>query len=99
MDWLGTPAPLLGQGRSGTEKRDGLDAYVYRVDLQDAPIEIADGVPGTYTDLKELYIDPRIAAIIHQTDEQQRFLGDGEPAPDLQLAFAVDQRAANIAEA
>jgi hypothetical protein len=78
---------------------DGLDVYVYRIEISNAPIEIADGVDGTYTSVKEIYVDPRTGAIIHQTEEQQRYLEDGSPALDLQLAFTDEQQAENVADA
>jgi Porin PorA len=82
-----------------TEEIDGLDTYVYRVTIDEAPIEIAEDTPGTYTDLKEVYVDPTTGKIIHQTDDQQRYLDDGTQVLDLQLAFTDDQQAENVADA
>lgn len=82
-----------------TEEIDGFDTYVYRVSIDEAPIEIAEGTPGTYTDLKEVYVDPRTGKIIHQTDDQQRYLEDGTPVLDLQVAFTEEQQAENVADA
>lgn len=82
-----------------TEEIDGLETYVYRVSIDEAPIEIAEDTPGTYTDLKEIYVDPRTGKIIHQTDDQQRYLEDGTEVLDLQLAFTEDQQAENVADA
>ncbi|MEO5851241.1 MAG: DUF3068 domain-containing protein [Nocardioides sp.] len=82
-----------------TEKIAGFETYVFRVSISEAPIEIAEGTPGTYTDLKEVYVDPRTGKIIHQTDDQQRYLEDGTQVLDLQLAFTEDQQAENVADA
>lgn len=82
-----------------TEEVAGFETYVYRVSIDEAPIEIAEGTPGTYTDLKEIYVDPRTGKIIHQTDDQQRYLDDGTAVLDLQLAFTEDQQAENVADA
>ena len=82
-----------------TEKVAGFETYVFRVSISEAPIEIAEGTPGTYTDLKEVYVDPRTGKIIHQTDDQQRYLEDGTQVLDLQLAFTEDQQAENVADA
>ncbi|WP_082503112.1 DUF3068 domain-containing protein [Nocardioides sp. Leaf307] len=84
-----------------TEDVMGLETYVYRVEIQDAPIVVSAllELNGTYDDVKEIYVDPRTGAIIHQTDDQQRYLDDGTQALDLQLAFTEDQQATNVAEA
>ncbi len=77
----------------------GLDVYVYRIEINNAAIEIAEGTPGTYTSMKEIYIDPRTGAIIHQTEEQQRYLDDGTQVLDLTLGFSEEQQQANVADA
>jgi hypothetical protein len=77
----------------------GLDVYVYRIEISNAAIEIAEGTPGTYTSMKEIYIDPRTGAIIHQTEEQQRYLDDGTQVLDLTLAFSDDQQQTNVTDA
>jgi Porin PorA len=82
-----------------TEKLDGLETYVYKVSIDAAPIEIADGVSGTYTDDKEIYVDPRTGSIVNQTDNQQRYLDNGSQALDLQLAFTDDTRGTFVSEA
>ena len=75
-----------------TEEVKGVETYVYRVEIVDAPIEIAEGVPGTYTDTKEIFVEPVTGAILNQTDDQQRYLEDGTQVLDLQLG--VHRRAA-----
>lgn len=82
-----------------TSEVKGLRTYVYKVSIKDAPIEIADGVSGTYDDAKEIYIEPKTGAIINQTDDQQRTLADGTKALDLQLAFTDAQVKANVDDA
>ena len=57
----------------------------------EAPIEIAEGVPGTYTDVKEIYVEPKTGAIQLQTDNQQRFLEDGTQVLDLNIRFTDEQ--------
>ena len=74
-----------------TEEVEGLETYVYTVDVQDAPIEIVDGVPGTYDDQKEIFVEPLTGAIVNQTDSQVRYGEDGEEALSLQLAFTADE--------
>jgi len=70
-----------------SETLKGVDTYVYVVTIEDAPIEIAEGVEGTYDDVKEIFVEPVTGAIVNQTDDQQRYLADGTQVLDLQLAF------------
>jgi len=88
-----------------TEDLDGTEAYVYRVTIDDEPAVIApasgdsDEIRGTYSDVKEIFVDPGTGAILDQTDNQQRRLENGDLAVDLNLAFTDDQVAANVEDA
>lgn len=77
----------------------GMETYLYRVEIKDAPIEIGEGINGTYDDVKEMYVEPRTGSILNQTDDQQRFLDDGDKVLDLQLAFTDAQTKANADDA
>ena len=81
-----------------TEKVEGLDTYVFTVTSTDAPIEIAEGVPGTYDGVKQIFVEPRTGAIVNQTDDQQRYLADGSTALDLQLEFTDEQVKQSVAD-
>jgi hypothetical protein len=70
----------------------GSDTYVFKVVSKDEPIDIAEGVKGTYTDETTIYVEPRTGAILNQTDDQQRYLDSGDKVLDLQLAFTDAQQ-------
>ena len=97
--WDGVTQQAVDAVFDRTETIRGLETYVYKVEITDAPIEIAEGVPGTYDDSKEIAVDPVTGSIIRQTESQQRFLENGDPALDLQLAFTEEQVAANVRDA
>jgi hypothetical protein len=97
--WDDTTGQAVDAVYSGTEKVGGVEAYVYEVAIDDAAITIGDDIPGTYTDAKTLYIEPRTGAVLNQVDDQQRYLADGTQVLDLQLAFTDDQVATNVADA
>lgn len=82
-----------------TETVRGLEVNVYKVAVQDAEIQIAEGVDGTYDDSKEIWVDPATGSIINQVDDQQRYLASGDKVLDLQLAFTDEQVAANVKDA
>ncbi|MEN8705446.1 MAG: DUF3068 domain-containing protein [Nocardioides marinisabuli] len=94
--WDGTVGSAVDAAFDRTEDVGGTETYVYRVEIDEAPIEIAEGVPGTYTSVKEIFVEPQTGAILNQTDDQQRYLADGTPALDLQIAFTDDQVAQGV---
>lgn len=79
-----------------TEDVDGLETYVYKVTVEDAPIEITDGVPGTYDDQKEIWVEPLTGAIVDQSDSQVRYDEDGEPVIELTLSFTDEEVAESV---
>lgn len=69
----------------------GVDVYVYTISIADADIEIAEGVPGTYDNEIEIWVEPTTGAIQQQTQDQQRYLADGTQVLDLKVGFTEDQ--------
>ena len=96
--WDGVLGAAVPAEFDRTESVEGLETYVYKVTIADADIEIADGVAGTYDDVKEIFVEPRTGSIVNQTDDQQRYLADGSTALDLQLAFTDDQITKSVAD-
>ena len=97
--WDGSTGQAVTAAYDRTENLEGIEAYVYRVEISDAPIEIMEGVPGTYDTVKEIWVEPRTGAVINQTEDQQRYLEDGSQAVSIQLAFSEDQLATSISDA
>jgi hypothetical protein len=96
--WDGTLGAAVPAVFDSTVTVDGVKTYKFVVTIEGADIDVAEGVPGTYDSVKEMFVEPRTGAIINQTEDQQRFLADGTQALDLQLAFTgpqVDQFAAD----
>jgi hypothetical protein len=89
--WDGTAGKAVDAKYVRTVTVKGIKTYLYKVEVEAAPIEIAEGVDGTYDDVKEIYVEPKTGAIINQTDDQQRTLENGDKVLDLQLAFTDAQ--------
>lgn len=89
--WEGTLDRAVDAVYDRTEDVEGVETYVYRIVSEREPIEVAPGIPGTYSSTKEIYVEPQTGSIIKQTDDQQRWLEDGTQALDLQLAFTDDE--------
>lgn len=90
--WDGTIGSGVPAVYDREEKLLGIDCYVYKISINDAPIEIADGIDGTYNNQIEIWVEPRTGAIQQQTQNQQRYLDDGTPVLDLQIGFTEDQQ-------
>ncbi len=82
-----------------TEELDGLETYVYTVSIDEAPIELTDGVPGTYTDDKEIWVEPVTGAIVDQVDSQVRLDEEGETFLALDISFTDDEVAESVEDA
>jgi hypothetical protein len=89
--WDGTVGKAVDAKYQRTVEVRGTKTYVYTVTTKGAQIDIAEGVKGTYDDLTTIYVEPRTGAILNQTDDQQRYLEDGDKVLDLQLAFTDAQ--------
>src|ERR1700712_1241623 len=89
--WDGTVGKAVDAKYTGTKKVQGTETYVYKVVTKGASIDIAEGVKGTYDDETTIYVEPKTGAILNQTDNQQRYLENGDKVLDLQLAFTDAQ--------
>lgn len=89
--WDGTAGHAVDAVYDRTETLDGIECYVYTVSISDAPIEIAEGIDGTYDNQVEVWVEPKTGAIQQQTQDQQRYLDDGTPVLDLKIGFTEDQ--------
>jgi hypothetical protein len=97
--WDGTIERAVDAVYDREEELDGLTTYVYAVSVQDEPIEISDGVQGTYSSDKEVFVDPTTGSIINQVDEQERVDDEGNLFLAVDLAFTDEEVAGNVDEA
>lgn len=97
--WDGLVGSAVDAAYDRTETIQGLEVYVYKVTIEDAPIEIGEGIDGTYTDNKEIFVEPTTGSIISQADDQQRYLADGTQVLDLQLQVTEESVTAAVEDA
>lgn len=83
----------------GTDEIDGLEVYKYKASTSLGPIDIAEGVSGTYYDVTEYWIEPITGQIINQVKHQERLVAGVTPVLILDLEFTEDQVADNVAKA
>lgn len=97
--WDGLVGAPVTAAYDGTEDIDGLETYKFHVLLDETPAEVVEGVQGTYSQDKYIWIEPRTGAIVNQTQHETRTLEDGTMVLDLNLAFTEEQVATGVAEA
>ncbi|MET0766497.1 MAG: DUF3068 domain-containing protein [Aeromicrobium sp.] len=97
--WNDTVGDAVDAVFDRTEELQGLDTYVYKVSITDAPIDVSEGVPGLYSDEIEIFVEPVTGAVVNQTSDQQRTLTDGAPVLSLQYGFTDDQIVDSVDEA
>ena len=70
--WDGTAGYAVDATYDRTETLEGIECYVYTFSFEDVPIEIAEGIDGTYDNLSRS-VEPKTGAIQQQTQDQQRY--------------------------
>ena len=73
----------------GTDKVKGLVTYKYEAVIDKAPLEVAAGVPGLYSDTRVVWVEPRTGVIVNGTQHQVRTTTDGTLVFETDLAFTA----------
>lgn len=74
----------------GTEKVAGLDCYKYEATIDNIDLDVSQGLPGKYSDVRTVWIEPLTGVIVKGVEHQTRTLADGTPALDTTLTFDQD---------
>jgi hypothetical protein len=94
--WDGVLGEAVPATYEGTEDIDGLETYVFRVQLPRTPAEISSGVDGLYELERTMNVDPVTGQLIRQQQVDRRYLPDGTMVTNLQVAFTDDQVESNV---
>ena len=76
---------------SRTDEIDGTEVYVYSVEIDRAPVDIAEGVPGFYSNSEEVSVEPRTGAIVRDVRKVAQVTADDRPVLNLKLAYTPDE--------
>jgi hypothetical protein len=83
--------PVSGQSPDaqyqGTEKLEGLKLYKYEASIDNIDLPVGQGIPGKYSDVRTVWVDPVTGVIVKGIEHQTRTLADGTPALDTTLTF------------
>lgn len=96
--WDGLVGAPVTAAYDSTANLDGLETYKFHILLEDTPAEVVEGVQGTYSQDKYIWVEPVTGGIVNQTQHEVRSLEDGSTVLDLNLAFTEDQVASSIAD-
>ena len=84
---LGRPVEMV---YDGTETIDGLDTYRFVATVEDEPVDVAEGVSGTYDNVVTVNVDPTTGAIVKGGQDQQRYLDDGTQVLDVDIDWTAE---------
>jgi hypothetical protein len=97
--WDGTAGSAQNAVFDGEAKLEGVKVYKYVITIADVPIEVTDGVQGTYSAEKTIYVEPKTGAILNQVEKQERVTDSGDNFLTLDLAFTPEQIKTSAKEA
>jgi hypothetical protein len=97
--WDGTINKAVDAVFQRTATINGTEVYVYKVNIVEEPIEIAEGVPGLYSDVEEISIEPRTGAFIKVDRTVTQTGADGTPVLYLQIVYTDDEIKDSLKEA
>ncbi|WP_028650673.1 DUF3068 domain-containing protein [Nocardioides halotolerans] len=88
--WDGDVGDCVDIDYQGTETLFGLKTYKFSYTVKDVPIQIGEGITGTYDNVVTVYVDPKTGSIVKSGQDQQQFLDDGTPVADVVLTQTDD---------
>ncbi len=97
--WNGTVGSQVDATYDRTEDLDGLETYVYLTVVEDIPVEIAEGLNGTFNSTTEIFVDPVTGSIVNQVGTQERVDDSGNLVLSIDAAFTDDEVAEKVEEA
>lgn len=97
--WDGVVGSAVDATYEGTAEFDGLKTYRYRAEASADGVDVLEGVPGSYAQTTDYYIEPRTGAIIKQVVHQERSADGVGEILVLDLAFTDEQVQTNVDDA
>jgi len=88
--WDGVVGRAVDMEYSGSETVAELETYRFEATVEDEPVEVAEGVSGTYSNVVTVNIDPKTGAIVRGGQDQQRYLDDGTQVLDVDIEWTAE---------
>jgi hypothetical protein len=67
--------------------------------VEDEAVDVAEGVPGTYTNVVTVNVDPTTGSIVKGAQDQQRYLENGTQVLDVDIVWTAETIANAVDEA
>jgi hypothetical protein len=83
--WDGDVGSAVDMEYQGEQTLFGLKTYEFSYTVKDVPIQIAEGIDGTYDNVVTVNVDPKTGSTVKSGQDQQQYLADGTAAADVQL--------------
>lgn len=80
----------------GTEEIQGLETYMFKIDVPPTAAEIAAGVEGLYSEQTTIWVEPITGQFVKVDTNQQRALDAETKALDLHLVYTDEQIAEGV---
>ena len=93
---LGRPVEMV---YDDTETILGLETYRFVATVEDEPVDVAEGVPGTYSNVVTVNVDPVTGSIVKGAQDQQRYLDNGTQVLDVDITWTAETIANAVDEA
>jgi hypothetical protein len=97
--WDDTAGQVVNAEYEGTEEVDGVETYKYHAVITDAPIEVTDGVQGTYSRDTSIWIEPVTGSFVNYSYHMVQTTDTGDNFITLDLAYTADEVADSAADA
>jgi hypothetical protein len=97
--WDGSTGTAENAVYAGEGKIEGVDIYRYKISVADAPVEVTDGVQGTYSSERTISVEPLTGAIVNQEEHRELKTEDGSNFLTLDLAFTPGQVKTSVEDA
>ena len=97
--WDDTANQVVDAEYEGTETVDGIEAYKFHAVITDAPIEVTDGIDGTYSKDTTIWIEPVTGSFVNLSYHMEQQTDDGANFITLDLAYTEDEVADSVADA
>ena len=91
--------PSGGDGLPGHRDDPGLATYRFVATVEDEPVDVVEGVPGTYSNVVTVNVDPVTGWIVKGGQDQQRYLDDGTQVLDVDITWTAETIANAMHEA
>jgi hypothetical protein len=88
--WDGLVGQPIEMVFEDTETNQGLETSRFVATVEDEPVEVAEGVAGTYSNVVTVNVDPRTGAIVRADQDQQRYLDSGTQVLDIDIEWTAE---------